>query len=595
MQSLPVAGIDLGTCFTCVYVYHNGSCVHVPFDGDRTIPSIISYADNRFYYGKYAKDNHRFNPLNTFYDVKRVIGLKWDQCLHIYNQSNYTFTMSANATNDPIYYICTGENQGFPVTPYQLDALFLQYLVQEASKTIGQTIEHVVITVPAFFTPIQTQATLDAARMAGLNVMQIMHEPSAAALASNPNAATNVAHYLVYDLGGGTFDVAILSVNGLQHSVIVNDGDLHLGGQDFDNLLYNYLIEEFENMGEDTINWSVQKKARLRREVEDIKISLSSGFEVTLKGEDFGLEEDDNIVITRKQFEKLIEPYIQKTIAICERALQQRPDLFPIINGEINLGPNDKILLVGGSSYIPMVSERLDKRFVDKVWNGVDPNTIVARGACLTAVKRYCELKQIQNGPVNNSVVHNIVVRSVFIKPNKGDPEEILPRGTACNKWVEKELVLSGLFRKEASVLLYTTGESQKTEELGSFKVVQNAWKRDKVVIKIMMDDSGKLHYWCGTEKEELNSGEVDLQNQMSSTELEAAQLRYKLIREYTDFFRKKKEEAEKRGPKFQEVYLHITKVLTFIQSIEALRMDLIELEKFCQNYKEWINRYLPK
>ena len=594
MQSLPVAGIDLGTCFTCVYVYHNGSYVHVPFNGNQTIPSIISYTNGCFHYGEYAKNNHPFNPSNTFYDVKRVIGLKWDQCRHVFNQSNYTFRMAASTTSDPIYYVFTGENQGFPVTPCQLDALFLQYLVQEASKTIGQTIEHVVITVPAFFTPVQTQATLDAARMAGLNVIQIMHEPSAAALASNPDAVADRSHYLVYDLGGGTFDVAILSVDGLQYSVIVNDGDLHLGGQDFDNKLYNYLIEEFENLGEDTMNWNNRKKARLRREVETIKISLSSREEVTLRGEDFGLDEEDEIVIPREKFEELIEPYINKTIAICERALGQRPDLFRIDN-QFNLGPNDKILLVGGSSSIPMVRERLAQRFGKKVWAGVDPNTIVAKGACLTAVKRYCELKGIQNGPVNNSVVHNIVVRSVFIKSNRGDPEEILPRGMACNKWAEKELALSGLFRKEASVLLYTTGESQQTEELGSFKVVQNAWRRDKVVIKIMMDDSGKLHYWYGSEREELGSGEVDLQNQMSSAELEAAQSRYKLIRKYTDFFREKKEEVEKRGPKFQEVYLNTTKALTFIQSIEALKTDMEKLKTFCQGYEKYINSCLSK
>ena len=582
----PVAGIDLGTCFSCVFVYMNGNLTVVPIDGQQTVPSVISFYNNQFHYGYPAKESHKDHPLNTFYDVKRMIGLTPQECAEVIKQSNYTFQMFDNQ-GYPCYYVCD-ENTRQPIsyiTPYQLDAFFLQYLVEQASKLVGKDIKDVVITVPAFFTQNQTQATLEAAQIAGLNVMRIMYEPSAAAVASDLDCPIRTSHYIVYDLGGGTFDVAILQANVMNYDVINVDGHSHLGGQDFDNRLYQYIVEELETYEIDISSWNANKIARLRREVENIKITLSIQENYTLDLNDYG--EDEEIIISRTQFEECIEDLIDESIRICKRM---------IVESGIQLGPYERILLVGGSSAIPLVRRKLIKAFGDRIVQIVNPNTVVARGACIAAIQCW-KIIHPDPGPIGSvitPVVHNIVVRSVFIKMNDNDYEEILPRGSPCNEWKKKDVELTGFFQKNATVELATKEENGLYQRLGYFKIKPSIFGSKKVTFELKMNDHGMLCYKYGTATKEFDEGEVDLQSKLDQTTLDAETGRFAALKKYEKLFVKARDYAKEQGPNYQQVFKNIGDALNFIRSPSALTYDLTRLREFCEGYENYIRQVFP-
>ena len=593
-----VAGIDLGTCFSCVYVYKNGTYTIVPIDGQQTIPSVISFYNNQFHYGYPAKESHKDHPLNTFYDVKRMIGSTPQECAEVINQSNYTFQMFENQ-GYPCYYVCD-ESTGNPIsyiTPHQLDASFLQYLVEQASRLVGQEIKDVVITVPAFFIQNQIQATLEAAQIAGLNVMRIMYEPSAAAMASDPDPTVRTSHYIVYDLGGGTFDVAILRVNGMNYDVICNDGHLRLGGQDFDNRLYQYIVEELEAIEIDISSWNKNKVARLRREVENIKITLSTQENYTLDLNDYGYDEE--IMISRTQFEACIEDLIDESIRICKRTVVESGiGLVDDTSGKVELGPYDKILLVGGSSAIPLVRSKLIEAFGDRIIQNVNPNTVVARGACIAAIQCWGIPHPCPNpiGSVITPVVHNIVVRSVFIKMNDNEYEEILPRGSPCNEWKSKdvELTFTRFFQKSATVELVTKDENGLYQRLGYFKIKPSIFGNKKIKFELKMNDHGKLCYKYGSATQTLDEGEVDLQSKLDQTTLESETSRFATLKKYEKLFIKARDHARDQGPPYQQVFKNISDALNFIRSPAALTYDLVRLREFCEGYENYIRQALP-
>ena len=586
--TVPVAGIDLGTCFSCVFVYMNGTYTLVPIDGQQTVPSVISFYNNQFHYGYPAKENHLVNPYNTFYDVKRMIGLTSQECAEVIKQSNYTFQMFDNQ-GYPCYYIwdersCRIINR---IYPQQLDAVFLQYLVSKASELVGKDIKDVVITVPAFFTQNQTQATLEAAQIAGLNVMRIMYEPSAAAVASDLDCPIRTSYYLVYDLGGGTFDTAILRVNGMNYDVICNDGHLRLGGQDFDNRLYQYIVEELEAYEIDISSWNANKIARLRREVENIKITLSIQENYTLDLNDYG--HDEEIIISRTQFEECIEDLIDESIRICKRM---------VVESGIQQYSYEKILLVGGSSAIPLVRRKLIKAFGDRIVQIVNPNTVVARGACIAAIQCWNTIHPDDPiGSVITPVVHNIVVRSVFIKMNDNDYEEILPRGSPCNEWKKKDVKLTGFFQKNATVELATKEENGLYQRLGYFKIKPSIFGSKKVTFELKMNDHGMLCYKYGTADEVFGENNVNLQGQMNPSTLESETDRIALLKKYDKYFLMAKICARKRGesPKYLQISEQIDEVLKYIRSPSALTYDIDKLKVYCARWEKYIQHNLPE
>lgn len=499
------AGIDLGTCFSCVYVYTKGSFVPVPIDGKVTVPSYVSYTNGQFHFGNSAKQLASRYPENTFYDVKRIIGRRMRDCEQLIRYSSYPFTLVANEQDIPQYYCRMSDEYYSMLYPEQVDALFLQYLVANASAFVGGVIRDVVITVPAYFEQAQINATYTAAAGAGLNVLRMLYEPSAAALASNYVSPQVLTHLLVYDLGGGTFDVALMKVLMNEYNVFANDGHPCLGGQDFDNEMVSILLKKLSEKGVDTSRLTKRQLARLRQEGEEAKIGLTKNEDWEVDVSDY-MDEDEWIVITRGEFEERIEHYIDETIRICERCIGM---------SELkSLGENDKILLVGGSSVIPLVKRKLEERFGrGRVIQNVEPNRVVANGACISALRSYCDRYEVAC-PIVLPKVHSIVVREVSVQFNNESDVVVMPMGTPCGEWKTISYTPQ-LFKPRVCIRVYSKGMNEKTL-IGSM----NEISFHSIVFSMMMNAKGELEYSYGKDKKSLKYGIVPLQSGISSNEV---------------------------------------------------------------------------
>ena len=418
-MSYPILGIDLGTCCTCVYGFKNGQLLAVPFNGYNTIVSVIYINDGAMLYGEPAKMQIQTEPDHVIYDVKRFIGRNVNEIQQVINNKRYQFVIDSY-DNRPIF--CIPQKAGYYCyTAEHIDSYFLKYIVDCAAQYLEYKPEAVVITVPAFFQVSQIDATKQAAKMAGLNVVAVLFEPSAAAIASNIPITVDTRHGLIYDLGGGTFDVAIVETAGSNYDIIANSGHPFLGGSDFDGLIFNLIKEKLNNMGYNVDAWDKRKLGNLQKQTEEVKIELSTNDFSMVDLNTFGFEGD--ITITRDEFERVLRPWLDVTINICETTLK---------SARVTLGERDFILLVGGSSHIPLVRNLLQQAFPQiPVLNNVNPSEVVANGAAMHCLSLYCKSRGIIN-PIPCPVVHSIVVRAVWVQFNNNEPMLVLPVGTLC-------------------------------------------------------------------------------------------------------------------------------------------------------------------
>lgn len=488
----PIIGIDLGTCFTCVYGFRNDQYVNIPGERGNTIPSVVQYNRNGVICGRTAKESIRKNSANTIYDVKRFLGLSYQECEGIIQMEKYGF--SCIPYGQSLVYEISYDNTTLFKTPEMVDADFLRYLVERASQYLECEIVGAVITVPAFFQYTQIAATLEAARQANLHVFRIIYEPSAAAIASNVALGAESKTILVYDLGGGTFDVAVIKAALYNYQVIGNNGHPFLGGRDFDAAIFDIMKEQLASYGIDVLTWDRNRLAGLRSYAEEVKIELSrsNAYEVDLTeyvGDVLVDGDDAQFYITRKKFEKRIRGRIEETIAICKSTLQSL---------HITLGSSDSILLVGGSSRIPLVREMLKEAFGDIIVANNNPNEDVAKGACMTALDDYCKslVPPIQN-PCPPPTIHTFVVRPVAVRFGNGPYISVLPAGTLCDTKIEK---VGGHFVLGTTVHVYSKeiprpGIADEWKRVASFSV--NGF-HGQAYIRMSMDRMGILHYEIG-------------------------------------------------------------------------------------------------
>lgn len=381
----PAIGIDLGTTYSAVAVYVDGKVeiVRNREQNVRLTPSFVAYLpDATETYGKMAKDQSYRFPEYTVYDAKRMIGRPWEDPLLQKDIEDWPFDVQ-NVKGFAKIKIGTKTRY-----PQEISGKLLSTLCRHAEDHLEKrtgSIRKAVITVPAYFTDAQRRATIEAGESAGLTVLSILNEPTAAALAymmQRRNAAESKTA-LIYDLGGGTFDVSIVKVVANHIESLGVDGDTHLGGQDFDQLLAEYCCQEFEK--QTGINLLEKKaefrspKTRLRLQCEVAKQALSSVDETFIDVQRIYKDLDLYITINRKKFEELIEPLINKSIEIIQRAIKDTKSIK-------GLGDIDEIILVGGSTRIPLISEKLEKLFNGKqIKSSIDPDEAVAYGAALQA------------------------------------------------------------------------------------------------------------------------------------------------------------------------------------------------------------------
>ncbi|NCR52822.1 MAG: molecular chaperone DnaK [Microcystis aeruginosa L211-07] len=370
-----VIGIDLGTTNSCIAVLEGGQPIIVPnSEGGRTTPSIVGFGKAQRLVGQLAKRQAVTNAENTVYSIKRFIGRRWQD---------------TEAERGRVAYHCQrGRDDTVNIkirdrefTPQEISAMILQKLKADAEAYLGEQINEAVITVPAYFTDAQRQATKDAGMIAGLEVLRIINEPTAAALAYGLDKQNEDQHILVFDLGGGTFDVSILRLGKGVFEVKATAGNNHLGGDDFDNLLVRWLVENFQS--QENIDLSSDRMAiqRLREAAEKAKIELSSMITTSINLPFIAADETGpkhlELELTRSKFEELTRELVEKTLEPVQQSLK---------DSELQPSDINRVILVGGSTRIPAVQELISRFFsTGQIDRSVNPDEAVALGAAIQA------------------------------------------------------------------------------------------------------------------------------------------------------------------------------------------------------------------
>ncbi|KAK0751482.1 heat shock protein 70 family [Schizothecium vesticola] len=372
-------GIDLGTTYSCVAIYEGTNVEIIANEqGSFTTPSFVSFTDEERLIGEAAKNQAAMNPRNTVFDVKRLIGRRYEDPIVKKDQESWPFKVIDDGNGNPkveVQYL--GSTHSF--SPQEISAMVLTKMKEVAEQKIGKKVEKAVITVPAYFNDNQRQATKDAGAISGLNVLRIINEPTAAAIAYGLGSGKSAKerNVLIYDLGGGTFDVSLLNIQGGVFTVRATAGDTHLGGQDFDNNVMNFVMKEFSRKTKTDMSDDPRALRRLRTACERAKRTLSSGAQTTIEIDSLFDGHDLNMQITRARFEDLNSKAFSGTLEPVAQVLK---------DAGIEKSGVDEIVLVGGSTRIPRIQKLLSEFFDGKkLEKSINPDEAVAYGAAVQA------------------------------------------------------------------------------------------------------------------------------------------------------------------------------------------------------------------
>merc|ERR1739848_585860 len=452
-----VIGIDLGTTYSCVGVYKDGRVEIIANDqGNRITPSYVAFTDEgERLIGDAAKNQLTSNPKNTVFDAKRLIGRTWSEKSVQSDKKFFPFNVVEKRGKPHVEVTVNGKLESF--APEEISAMVLTKMKETAETYLGKKVTHAVVTVPAYFNDAQRASTKDAGTIAGLNVMRIINEPTAAAIAYGLDKNEGEKNILVFDLGGGTFDVSLLTIDGGVFEVVSTNGNTHLGGEDFDQRVMDYFMKLYKKKTGKDVRKNDRSVQKLRREVEKAKRALSSAHQAKIEIESFFDGEDFSETLTRAKFEELNMDLFRSCMDPVKKVLE---------DGDLTKDEVDEIVLVGGSTRIPKVQALVKEFFSGKEPSrGINPDEAVAYGAAVQGGILSGESE------LNDVVLLDVCPLSMGIETVGGVMTKIITRNTVVP--TKKQQIFSTASDNQQTVTIQVfEGERSMTKDnhvLGKF------------------------------------------------------------------------------------------------------------------------------